>query len=643
LRFLLRFDTWFSVGCRRRPKPWLARFATAWGVAITAYVIYGAVSGFIDPWEVSAIFLSAIYVLVFLMVGPFAHSDPARPTPLDWIMAAASLVAGVYFALEAPRIVTRIPLLNDLGALDLAMGSIMFFLTLEATRRSTGLGLTAIVLVFVAYNFLGHLIGGILNHGYIGYEHFIDILVFTTDGIFGLPVRVAATYAFLFVFFGTVLSRVGGSEFFYNIAAAFTGRSPGGPAKIAVVSSGLYGMISGSPTADVVTTGSITIPMMKKLGYGAALAGAVEVAASTGGSIMPPVMGSAAFIMAEFTGIPYADIAFAALLPALLFYLSCYAQVHLRSLKLNLRGVEGEIPRVLPTLRQGGLFIIPLAVLTAALLLGYSATMTAIFGTVALLAAAMVKRESRIGLLAFLDTMSETAMRMVPVAGAVAAAGLVIAGLTMTGLAAKFAHLVYGVTDAQLFPSLLIGAALTILLGMGMPTPSAYILAAILMGPVITKLGVPVMAAHMFLLYYAVMSAITPPVAVAAYAAASIAEDNPLVIAGVAVKLALAAFIVPFAFIYGPSLLLIGSWMDTVLNFVTAAVGVVAIALAVEGHWRAPVPWWSRLLFGAGGLALVAPGLPAAAMGIALCAAGGLGLRLGMRPAAVVGQARGGD
>ncbi|MFQ5765208.1 MAG: TRAP transporter permease, partial [Rhodospirillales bacterium] len=382
---------------------------------------------------------------------------------------------------------------------------------------------------------------------------------------------------------------------FFEFAAALGGRRPGGPAKVAVVSSGLYGMISGSPTSDVVVTGSITIPIMRRLGYPRALAGAVEVAASTGGSLVPPVMGSAAFIMAEYTGIEYRDIVVAAVLPALLYYVSIYAQVHFRSLKMGLRSLdEDRIPRLGPTLRQGGLFFVPLAALTAGLLFGYTPTMVAVFGTVAVLAVAALRKKTRLGPSGLFKALAETSFRMVPVAGACAAAGLVIAGITMTGLAAKFAHVVYAITGAAVFPSLLIAAALTIVLGLGMPTPSAYILAAVLMGPLLANLGVPNMPAHLFLLYYAVMSAITPPVAVAAYAASSFAEANPLHIAALAVRLALAAFIVPFAFVYGPELLMIGSPWEILAAFITAGAGVVLLALAVEGYWKTAIPWWAR-------------------------------------------------
>jgi TRAP transporter 4TM/12TM fusion protein len=618
-------DLLFSVGARRKARGWVAWVVPPFAFAIALWVIYAAMFAIIDPWTLTSTFFGAMITLVFLSVGATQHIDEDRLPVVDLILAALALACGIYFALRADYVVTRIALLDELTPWDMMFGSIAFFLTLEATRRTTGLGLLIVVLIFVAYNFLGHLLPGALGHGYIDYNHFIDIMVYTTDGIMGLPLRVAATYAFLFVMFGSILAAAGGSEFFFNIAAAVSGRSPGGPAKIAVVSSGLYGTISGSPTADVVTTGAITIPMMRRLGYSGVLAGAVEVAASTGGSVLPPVMGSAAFIMAEYIGVDYRDIAIAAILPALLYYVGVYAQVHFRSLKLGLRGMDSDqIPGLGATLRDGGLFFVPLVVLTVALLLGYSPNFVAIFGTLSVIGVAAVRRATRVGLVGLYRALADTTLRTVAVAGACAAAGMVIAGITMTGLAGKFSHLMFAVTGASLFPSLLFAAGLTILLGCGMPTPSAYILAAVLVGPLLVDLHVAKLTAHMFLLYYAVMSALTPPVAVAAYAAAPLAEANPLGIAAGACRFALAAFIVPFFFVYGPELLLMGSVFQIVAAAITAVIGVVMLAIAAEGYWRGPLRWWSRLLALASGLCFVAPSLELALVGAAL-AVGALG------------------
>ncbi|MAG98254.1 MAG: TRAP transporter fused permease subunit [Alphaproteobacteria bacterium] len=618
---VFRASLWFSVGVRRRPTGALGWFFTTVSVAIAVFVITAATFIIIGPWTLGMLFTCGMMTIGFLTVGAFENSDPDRPSPLDWLLSGVALASGIYFSLQAGVVEERISLLDELTAWDLVFSTAVLLLAIEVTRRTTGLGLTMVALLFIAYNFWGHLLSGVLQHGLIGYEHFADIMMFTTDGIFGLPIRVAATYAFLFVLFGTTLQATGGGDFFFDFAASISGRHPGGPAKVAVVSSGLYGMVSGSPTSDVVTTGSITIPIMRKLGYKRALAGAVEVAASTGGSVVPPVMGSAAFIMAEYTGIEYQDIAIAAIVPALLYYVCVYSQVHFRSLKMGLRPLDDDqIPPFVETMKQGGLFFVPLVAITVALFNGYTPTMVAVFGTIAVLAVAMLKSKTRIGPVTMIKVLAETCYRMVPVAGACAAAGLIIGGITMTGLAAKFAHVIYLITEAQLFSSLLLAAALTIVLGLGMPTPSAYILAGVLMGPLLDDLGVPILAAHMFLLYYAVMSAITPPVAVAAYAAASIAEDNPLHIAVLSVRLALAAFVVPFGFIYRPEILLVGAPLGILGATLSAVLGVFLLALAVEGYWRGELRSWQRLLLAAAGLSMFASSLPITLVGLAVAA-----------------------
>ena len=351
---LLDPGTWFSVGCRRRPTGWLGHVIPPFAFVVAVYVTVAATYIIIDPWVLTAVFLSGMMALAFLTVGAGANSDTERVPWFDIVLSVLALASGTYFVLISDSEVQRISLLFPLDNLHLLFGTIICLLTIELTRRTTGLGLTLVVLVFVAYNFFGHNIGGVLGHGYIDANHFLDIMVYTTDGIMGLPARVAATYAFMFVMFGTFLYYAKGSDFFYDFAAAISGRQVGGPAKVAVVSSGLYGMISGSPTSDVVTTGAITIPMMKRLGYKPAVAGAIEVAASTGGSVMPPVMGSAAFIMAEYTGIEYVDIAKAALLPALLYYVGVFSQVHFRAYRLGLGGLsKDQIPKFAHDAPQG--------------------------------------------------------------------------------------------------------------------------------------------------------------------------------------------------------------------------------------------------------------------------------------------------
>lgn len=548
--------------------------------AFALWVVYANIYALPDALLVGILFVSGIYSLLFLAVGG-TNDAKDRPSILDWGLVAASVSCGIYFFLTRDALATHITLLYPLSDSQVFFGALLMFLTLEATRRTTGLGLTAVVLIFLAYNLWGHMIPPPLGHGYIDFGSFIDTLMYTTDGVFGVPIQVAASYVFLFVLFGSLLSKAGGADFMFQLAAALTGKSPGGPAKIAIISSGMYGMISGSPTSDVATTGSVTIPIMKRLGYSARFAGAVEVAASTGGAAMPPVMGSAAFILAEYTGIDYRSVVLAALIPAILYYLGIYIQVHLRAVRTGLRGVERTDP-ILDTLKTGWVFIVPLVVITAALLVGYTPTYVAVFGAVSLFVASLLRRQTRMGPQALMKAIGETTVRMLPVAGACAAAGLVIGGLTMTGMSMKASGLVSLVAETGDLPLLLLGALITIILGLGMPTPSAYILAAVLVGPAFTAAELAVLPANMFLLYFALLSALTPPIAVAAFAAAAIADEDAMKIAVTAVKLAATGFLLPFVFVWNPAFLAMGSLPMIALAVTGGGVAVVILSHVLE-------------------------------------------------------------
>ena len=598
-----------STGKRRSPTGVLAIAIRIYAALVAIWVVYQATLSSIDVLALSIIFVSLMLVLVFLIFGATETSHESNPSWFDWALIATSVATGLFFILTIPEIATRISLFDELTLEQKVASSAMVLLTLEATRRTVGAGLMLIVILFIAYNLFGDRLEGVLQHGEISIGHFLDINVFTTDGLFGIPIRVAATYAFVFVMFGTFLEKARGGDFFFDLAAIISGRSAGGPAKVAVFSSALFGTVSGSPTSDVVTTGSITIPMMKRLGYPGTLAGGVEVAASTGGSLLPPIMGSAAFIMAEFTGIPYSEIIIAALIPALLYYLGVFLQVHLRSVKIGLAPLPSDkVPSLAATLINGWIYIVPIVAIVVALIQGYSPTFVACFGTIAIIVASQFRKDARITPRGLFDGLADTTIRMIGVTGACAAAGLVIGGITMTGLATKFSYLVLVFGSSSVLPALMIGAAITIILGLGMPTPSAYVLAAVLIGPVlVNELNVPVMAAHMFLLYYAVMSAMTPPVAVAAYAAAAIAGDNPLKIAVTAVMFSIVAFLIPFGFVHNSGLLMIGSPLEIIVAIIAAVFAVVFLAVATEGFLRAPVSRGLRVILAVAALGMLAP------------------------------------
>ena len=598
----------FATGLSRELSPAWNRFVAVYGTLITLGVVISAILGKPSLYVLTAIFLGAMLVLVFVTIGTSVETAETKVPWYDLVLGVLSVACGIYFWLNAEYVSNRISLLDLLSPADIFFGASFLLLTLEASRRTTGIGLTGFVVLVLLYNLFGDGLPGVLGHGPIDHQHFLDLMVFTTEGIFGAPLRVAATFAFLFVLFGALLNATGAGTFFFNLAAAFTGRTAGGPAKIGVVSSGLFGTISGNPVADVVTTGSVTIPMMKKLGYPAALAGGIEVAASTGGSLAPPVLGAAAFIMAEFTGIPYAEIAIAATIPALLYYVSIYAQVHLRALSLGLRGLDsGDIPTIRESLIKGWFFVLPIAVLCAGIVLEFSATLTALISIAGCLLVTPFAGYGLFPVRLVIEALGETAHRMAGVTGACAAAGLVVGALTMTGLATKFGHLVLLLTASDLFLSLLVTAVITILFGLGLPTSASYILTAVLVAPVLTKLGLSLLAAHMFILYYAVLSNVTPPVAVAAYAASAIAQANPLYIALSACRLCFVAFIVPFSFAYGEGLLLEGPWGDIVFSTIAASLGVMLMAAAIEGYYYRPLEWPARVLLFLAGLAFFVP------------------------------------
>ena len=470
----------------------LCALFAAWVIYINLFVIA-------DPLVQGILFVSAAYSLLFLGIGG-SPTSPNKPTLIDWALSALSFAAGVYFFLHSQEIRDRISLLDEFTAAQLFFGSSLLALTLEATRRTTGLGLTTVVVLFLLYNQFGSALPPPFGHGVSSYSYLLDVLVFTMDGLFGVPVEVVASYVFLFVLFGTPLSKAGGGDFFFNLAASLTGKSPGGPAKVAIISSGFYGTMSGSPTSDVVATGSITIPIMRKLGYQRRFAGAVEVAASTGGSAMPPIMGSAAFIMAEYTDTPYRDIVVAAIIPAFLYYFGVFMQVHFRSVRYKLQPYADAVPPLARTLRSGWPYLIPIAVIIGILLAGYSPTFTAGAGILAVIVGSSLTKRTRMSLWSLVDGLAETTVRVLPVAGACAAAGLVIGGISMTGLGMKAASLILTVAANVDWLTLLIAAVVTIILGLGMPTPSAYILAAVLVGPALSKVGFPLLEGHMFLI-----------------------------------------------------------------------------------------------------------------------------------------------
>lgn len=577
-------------------------------------------------------FLGAVLSLGFLTVT----GNALRPTGRSWAangLAALSLAACGYFVWMAPRHALRWPMVSPLSDADIAAAIILCLLVLEATRRTIGLTLCILVAGFLAYAIWGHHVPGSFSHRPLSLTEILDHLVFTTNGLIGPALSVAAFLVFVFVLFGAVLDRLGGGDFFHDLAAGLVGRQAGGPAKVAVVSSAMYGTISGSPTADVVTTGSLTIPMMKRLGYAPAYAGGVEAASSAGGAILPPVMGSAAFLMSDFTGIPYATIAVSAITTAALYYIAVFYQVHARAVLDGLGSFGARGPRVAEVMRRGWWYLVPIVamvwfVLSADRPVHGGALAVVLAGAMALV---MLRDPPRVAAL-LLAAAQDGARRAAPVGIACGVAGLVVGTLTITDLSGKFSSLLFGFAPDQLLFVMLITAGVTLLLGMGMPTPAVYVLAAVLAAPAMISLGVPVLAAHLFVVYFASMSAITPPVAVAAFAAASIAQANPIRIGVIACRLAVAAFVLPFCFVYRPALLLAGDPLASAWAVFVTLCGVVSLAAGFEGWLGRPLCRGQRAVLIAAGLTLVAPDWRADAAGLGLFAAAIAWVRLSRRP-----------
>src|SRR5688572_20273089 len=492
---------------------------------------------------------------------------------------------------------------------DVTAGFALLALVVELCRRSVGWGLTSLVVLLLVFTVFGKWMPGALRHENFGVPYFIEMMTIMENGVFGAPLEVAATYAFLFVLFGSFYEKSGGGQLFFDLASAVTGRMRGGAAKACVTASGLYGSVSGSPTADVATTGPLTIPIMKRMGVPAARAGAIEATASSGGAMLPPVMGAVAFIMSDITNIPYASICWASVLPALLYYYSIYLLVHNEAVRHNEpRLPEGDIVPLRAALAGGWRHLLPLGALIALLVAGYTPVYVAAGSTAAVIVLSWFHRPSAIGPRRFVECCTETITQVVPLVGAVAAAGVVIGAIEISALAGKFTLVINALSGGMLIPALLLSAAFLILLGMGMPTPAVYIMGAALLAPILRKFGLPEFEVHLFMLFYACLSAITPPVAVANFAAAAIANVNPASLGPYAVKLAIGGFVVPFFFLFNPGLTLHGSLAEILIACFLGTVCTVLASFALHGMLgMRDVPWPLRLVLGGCAVSTIVP------------------------------------
>ena len=553
--------------------------------------------------------------LVFLAVP--AGKGRARVGKVPWYDVVAA-VAGISVASYAAA---RFPILTELVTarpLDgMVTGAVMLVLFTEGLRRTVGNVLTVVVVFFVVFALVGHLVPGILQGRPVSFEKLVYYLAWDTSAVLGTPMRIVTTIVIAFVLFGQVLFKSGGSAFFTDIAMVLMGRYRGGPAKISVFASALFGSISGSVVSNVVTTGVITIPLMRNGGYRAHLAGAIEAVASTGGQLMPPIMGAAAFLMAEFLQITYAEVIVAALIPAILYYVALFVQADLEAARSGIDAVPKElIPAAGPVLRQGWFFPLPFVVLIAALFwLNYLPETAALLAAAVVVVAAMTfgYRGKRFGPLDLLDALRSTGTGVLDIVMIGAAAGMVIGCISISGLGFALTQALVLIASGNLILLLVMSAVVCIILGMGMPTVGVYVLLAALVAPALVEVGIAPIAAHLFILYFGMMSMITPPVAIGAYAAATLTGADPLRTGFAAMRFGWLAFVIPFLFVASPTLLMEGSAVAIAADFVTATIGVWFGCIAVMGYFMRPVGVPGRLAFGAAGLALL---LPIGALGI---------------------------
>ncbi len=598
----------------------VARIAAWIAIAMSSYHLYTGAFGAPEALLHRSIHLLFTMVLIFLLY-PSAKGKMGWTGRLtDFVLLGISIGGILYLFINYDYFITRYPYVHPLSPADMVIGIFFIITLMEAARRSIGLAMPITAVCFLIYAYVGPHLPGLLRHAGFNTEAIVDQLYMTTEGIFGIPLGVSATYVILFVIFGAFLEKSGTGQFFMEMAAATTGKARGGPGKIAVVASGLFGTISGSAVANVMVTGQFTIPMMKRTGFQPHFAGAVEATASTGGQIMPPVIGAAAFVMAEFLGVTYLTVCKHAIIPAILSYLSVFMAVHFEAVRTNLRGMLEAPPRLAAVILSRGHLLLPVAVMLYILFEGYTPMYSCIFSIIAVLILANLKKETRMGLVKILESLEDGAKGTLSVAAACACAGIIIGIVNLTGLGLKFTGFVLYLAGESLAPALIFTMIAGIILGMGLPTTAAYIVMAALLVPGLMKLGIPPIAAHMFAFYYAIISAITPPVALAVYAGAGLAGSNIWKTGLAAVRIGAPGFIIPFMFAYEPSLLFVGAPLTILHSFVSASVGVIMLAAGLIGWFIRETTLVERLLLVVGAILLIKPGIYTDIIGITLLA-----------------------
>lgn len=624
---------------------------TAGLVAMSVYHFYAAGFGLIQELTHRGIHLAFVLGLVFLLfswrktltteVAPAAWYRFEGVAIVDIVLAVLGVAAAMYLPLlPSADLAQRV---GNPSTGDVFMGSALLLLVLEATRRSVGLTLPLIGMAFIVFAIFGPWMPGALKHGGASWAGLINHLYMTNQGIYGIAIGVMAKYVFLFILFGVLATRIGLGQLFIDLAMVLAGRYAGGPAKVAIFSSAFMGTISGSSIANTVTTGALTIPAMKKVGYPARFAAAVEATSSTGGQITPPILGAAAFIMVEYLEMPLRDILAAALFPAMLHYFGILIMVHLEAKRLGLRGLRAdELPVARQVLRQNWMSLVPLVILVYFILSGRTPDFAAVYGIIACVVIGFLNPMNRLTLMDLVQALSAGARNTLAVGAAAATVGIVVGVVTLTGVGFRLGYVVvqtatdlgsvisqiwpfayFSVTEWTLFVTLLLIACACIIMGAGIPTTATYIILVAVAAPALAQLGVEPLVSHFFVFYYGVLADITPPVALAAYAAAGIAGSNPFQTGNTAFRLGIAKALVPFVFVYSPSLLLVAegfTWSDFGITLAGAMIGIGLLGAAFSGYMLAPLRRVERWYLGLVSLLFVAPGLASMAAGAVLFA-----------------------
>lgn len=590
-------------------------------ITFSLFQLYTAIFGVLPAQLQRTIHLGFALTLIFLLFPASKKKKEGKPlfqvAWYDMILAVLSIAVGSYWYIFMDDLVMRV---GRLTTQDFLIGVLAILLVLEATRRVVGLPITIIAGIFLLYAYMGPYMPGFLEHKGLTIERIVRTMFFTTEGILGTPLAVSSTYIFLFLLFGAFLVKTGVGEYFNDLSIVIAGRRVGGPAKVAIFSSALQGTISGSSVANVVTSGAFTIPMMKRLGYDKNFAGAVEAASSTGGQIMPPVMGAAAFLMVEFIGggITYWDIAKAAAIPAVLYFAGIWIMTHFEAKRIGLRGLSREeMPETKRVIKQVYL-LIPIVVVIVLLMNGVSVTKSALWSIVSAIAVGMLNKKTRMGPKLFFEALADGARTALGVAAATAAAGMIVGVVTVTGVGLKMANGLLELSGGYLIPTLILTMIASLVLGMGSPTTANYVITSTIAAPAILLFGVPDLSAHMFVFYFGIIADITPPVALAAFAAAGVSGGEPIRTGILSSKLAIAAFIIPYIFVISPQLMLIDTtWTEAIWVISTAFVGMIAIGAGMIGYWMRALSWLERIAAVAIGFLLIYPEGMFSAIGLA--------------------------